>query len=219
MSHALLFDLDGTLIDSDHLHSLVFAELFAPLGHVVDRAFYSAHIQGRHNSAIFTEFMPNGDAQRLSEEKEALFRQRLGTAAPEMAGLSALLARAAAEGWRTAVVTNAPRANAEHMLAAIGHGTDFDALVIADECRAGKPDPAPYFAAMERLSVRAQDCIAFEDSRSGLAAARASGALTVGIRSSLDDAALVAAGAHHTIQDFTDPALEPLLARFNGVAA
>ena len=219
MSHALLFDLDGTLIESDGLHCQIFAELFAPLGITVDRAFYGAHIQGRHNADIFAEFMPDKDADTLSDAKEAMFRDRLGDAAPEMPGLGALLDLAAARGWRTAVVTNAPRVNAEHMLDAIGRRTAFEVLVTADGCRAGKPDPAPYLRAMELLSVAPQDCLAIEDSRSGLASARAAGAYTLGVRSSHDDASLRAAGAHVTIQDFNDPALAIALQRLNGVAA
>jgi HAD superfamily hydrolase (TIGR01509 family) len=219
MPHALLFDLDGTLIESDTLHREVFAEMFAPLGIVVDLAFYNANIQGRHNPDIFAEFMPAEDPHRLSDEKEARFRALLGTSVPEIPGLTALLDRAAASGWRTAVVTNAPPDNAEFMLAAIGKHGAFDTVVVAADCRASKPDPAPYIEAMARLRTRPEDCVAFEDSRAGLVAARGSGAYVVGLRSSLDDVTLRAAGAHLSITDFNDPALEPALARLKGVAA
>ena len=72
---------------------------------------------------------------------------------------------------------------------------------------------------MQQLDETPNTCIAFEDSASGMKAAAASGAYPVGVRSGLTDAALRDAGAAVTIQDFNDPALSDILARFEGVAA
>jgi beta-phosphoglucomutase len=132
-----------------------------------------------------------------------------------MPGLVDLLDRADAMGWLRAVVTNAPRDNAEAMLAAIGLRQRFETVIIGDECARGKPDPAPYLAGMQALGVGPDRCIAFEDSPSGITAAAASGALTVGVRSSLDDTALRRAGADASIADFADPILPGLLARLD----
>ena len=106
-----------------------------------------------------------------------------------------------------------PHALSEAKEAAIGLADRFATLIIGDECARGKPDPAPYIAAMKALQVAPERSIAFEDSPSGMRAAQASGALAIGIRSSLSDAALRSAGAAATIQDFKDPALPALLAR------
>lgn len=210
---ALLFDLDGTLIDTDHLHFAVFRDLLAEAGHALDRRHYLETIHGRMNADIFARLMPDADPDAMSDRKEAAFRDRLAGSVPAMAGAAELVAQARAEGWGLAVVTNAPRANAVAMLAAIGLAAAFDTLVIGEECRAGKPDPAPYATAMARLGVAPAACLAFEDSASGIRSARAAGAWTVGIRSAQDDATLRAAGAHSSIADFADPALKPLLAR------
>ncbi|MBS0122751.1 HAD family hydrolase [Thetidibacter halocola] len=218
MTKALLFDLDGTLLHSDPLHFAVFAEMFAERGRQIDEAFYLENVHGTHNLESFPHLFPGEDAQTLSDEKEARFRDRLGAGHPPMPGAATLLDRAEAEGWNVAVVTNAPRVNAEHMLRAIGLRERFEVLVIGDECRRGKPAPDPYLTAMATLGVAPGDAIAFEDSGSGLAAARASGAYTVGIRSSADDATLRRHGAHTSVADFTDPALDPILARLNGKA-
>ncbi|MCB1333032.1 MAG: HAD family phosphatase [Roseivivax sp.] len=215
MAKALLFDLDGTLLHSDPLHIAVFIELFAEHGQQIDKAYYLEHIHGTFNEITFGRHFPDQDALALADEKEARFRDRLGDSAEPMPGLTALLDRAAAENWRVAVVTNAPRVNAEAMLAAIGMTDRLPVVIIGDECAAGKPDPAPYLAAMDRLGVAPGDCIAFEDSPSGMTAARASGAYCVGLRSSLTEDKLCAAGAHVTIQDYTDPALPKILARLN----
>jgi HAD superfamily hydrolase (TIGR01509 family) len=210
---ALLFDLDGTLIDTDHLHFAVFRDLLAAAGQQIDKQYYLDHMHGQMNAAIFSRLMPDADPDEMSDRKEAAFRDLLAGSVPPMPGTEALLGFARARGWGLAVVTNAPRANAAAMLAAIGLSDAFDTLVIGEECSAGKPHPEPYATAMSRLDVAPGDCIAFEDSPSGIRSARAAGALTLGMRSSLDDAALRAAGAHASIADFNDPALTPLLAR------
>lgn len=213
---ALLFDLDGTLLASDPLHAQVFREIFAERGIEIDEAFYTDRIQGRQNLEIFGEFFPDTNAAIMGDRKEAIFRARLAESVDETAGLSALLERARGGGWKLAVVTNAPRANAHAMLAAIGHEASFDTLVIGDECARGKPDPEPYAEAMRRLGVAPAACLAFEDSRSGLASARAAGAHVLGLDSSLSAEALRAAGAHDVIHDFTDPLIERLLDRLEG---
>ncbi len=215
---ALLFDLDGTLLHTDPIHLAVFAELMAPRGVTVDQAFYTAHVQGRLNTDIFAEFLPGeADPQALSDAKEAEFRRRLPPHFPATPGLSALLDAAQAAGHGLAVVTNANRLNAEAMLAAIGERARFEVLVIGEECARGKPHPDPYAAAMQALGVAPGRCIAFEDSPAGIRSARAAGAFVVGLRSGQSDAELRAAGAGHTIADFTDPTLGPVLASLEGV--
>ncbi|GGH24025.1 haloacid dehalogenase superfamily, subfamily IA, variant 3 with third motif having DD or ED [Cribrihabitans marinus] len=220
MPRALLFDLDGTLLHSDPIHETVFEELWAARGLEAPEGFYMTHIHGRLNVDVFAEFLPDEpDPQGLSEWKEAQFRDRLPRPYPATPGAAALIGRAETEGWRMAVVTNAMRLNAEAMLQAIGLRGAFETIVIGEECSRAKPHPDPYLAAMRDLGVAPSDCVAFEDSPSGLRSAAASGAFTIGVRSGLDDAALRAAGARATIQDFNDPALPDLLERAEGVTA
>lgn len=217
---ALLFDLDGTMLNSDPIHMQVYKELWSARGMELDEAFYMANVHGRLNVEVYADFLPDEpDPQGLSEWKEAQFRDRLPRPYPPMPGVDTLVARAVAEDWPRAIVTNAMRLNAEAMLGAIGLRDAFDVIVIGEECPRGKPDPYPYQEAMRQLGVTPNQAIAFEDSPSGARAARGSGAYTVGIRSGLGDHALRQAGAHVTMQDFTDPALPDILARFTGVAA
>ncbi|WP_424967654.1 HAD family hydrolase [Dinoroseobacter sp. S375] len=219
MIQALLFDLDGTLLASDPLHARAFMDQFAAHGREIDEAFYNTRIHGRLNAEIFAEFFPSADGAAMAEEKEAAFRDLLGHDAPPMPGLLALLDRADRAGWAKAVVTNAPRVNAEFMLSSIGVAARFDTLVVSDECSAGKPDPAPYLEGLRRVGAQPDTALAFEDSPSGIRAAVAAGIPTLGLRSTLDDATLRAAGATATLADFTDPALGPLLDRQSGAAA
>jgi beta-phosphoglucomutase-like phosphatase (HAD superfamily) len=105
------------------------------------------------------------------------------------------------------------------MLAAIGFADRIGTLVIGEECARPKPDPLPYREAMARLGVTPARAIAFEDSPSGLRAARASGAHVVGLATGLPEARLLAAGAHRVIADFTDPALTGVLHSLKARAA
>ncbi len=210
---ALLFDLDGTLLPSDPLHYEVFAEMFRERGKTLTPEIYERRIHGHHNLDSFPVLFPGEDPQALSDDKEARFRRRLSHGTPPMPGAAALLDRADAQGWRLAVVTNAPRENGEYMLDAIGLRDRFELLVIGDECERAKPDPEPYIAAMRMLDVKPQDCIAFEDSPSGMRAAATCGAYPVGVRSGLTEDRLREAGAKATIADYEDPALDGILKR------
>ncbi len=206
---ALLFDLDGTLLDTDALHHGAFADILAERARTLSVEDYRTHIMGHPNQAILERFFPDeapGHAAIMAR-KDAMVMDRMGGALAPTPGIHALLDRAAAWGWGVAVVTNAPRAVAVRMLAATGLAPRLPTLVIGDECAAPKPDPAPYRTAMALLGAAPRDSVAFEDSLSGLAAAVASGAYTIGMTGALDAARLRGAGAHATVADFTDAGL------------
>ncbi|MBP7002275.1 HAD family phosphatase [Amaricoccus sp.] len=218
---ALLLDLDGTLVDSDHLHHAAFCDVLVEAGRApIPMADYKARIMGQPNAEIAGWLFP-GDPQGHArvDRKEALFRARLGARVEPVSGVAALLDWAGANGARTAVVTNAPRANALAMLAAAGLDGRLPELVVAEECVRPKPDPAPYVEAMRRLGATPSRSVAFEDSRSGIRAARAAGALTFGMTTGLAAAELLQAGAHHAIPDFTAPALAAALATLKATVA
>jgi HAD superfamily hydrolase (TIGR01509 family) len=207
MTGAFLFDLDGTLIETDDMHAAVFAEIGGRHGVQIDRARYDREIHGRLNQDIFGDLFPAEDPHAMADEKEARFRERLGDTAEPMPGLARLLDWAADRRLPMAIVTNAPRANADAMLAAIGLTGRFGTIIAAGDVPRGKPDPMPYAEAARRLGVDAGDAVVFEDSPSGVRSGAGAGATVVGIRSSLDDAGLRAAGAAFSIADYNDPAL------------
>jgi HAD superfamily hydrolase (TIGR01509 family) len=206
---ALLFDLDGTLVDTDHLHHAAFAGIVAQHGRELSWADYRDRIMGKPNVEIMAWLLPEAPERHaeIADRKEAAYRGMLAERIEPIAGVHALLDWAAAEGAGTALVTNAPRLNAEAVLAATGLDRRFETVVIGDECAAPKPDPAPYREAMRRLGVTPSRSIAFEDSRSGLRAARGAGAHVFGLSTALPAAELLQAGAHQVIPDFTDPSL------------
>lgn len=217
----LLFDLDGTLVVADHLHHAAFRAVLAEHGQALSFAEYKTRVMGVANDAIMRDFFPDLPVRRhreLADRKEALFRASATALAPAP-GTAALLDWADAHGVAMAVVTNAPRANAELMLAGAGIGGRFPVVVVADELAHGKPHPLPYQTALRLLGGHAGRAAAFEDSRAGIAAARAAGIFTFGLSTGLDAAALTEAGADVVIADFTSPALHAHLADRAGRAA
>jgi HAD superfamily hydrolase (TIGR01509 family) len=216
MGRALLFDIDGTLANTDPLHLKAFNQVLGPHGHAFDHARFSRELQGFANISIGERFLPNETIERraaILDEKEEVFRSLVAGQIEPLPGLMALLDRADDAGVPMVAVTNAPRLNAELLLSGLGITQRFKALVIGDELPYGKPHPLPYQEGLRFVGASAAASIAFEDSRSGVQSATAAGIPTIGIRTSLSDADLVAAGAVASASAFDDPALFERLAR------
>jgi HAD superfamily hydrolase (TIGR01509 family) len=211
---ALLFDIDGTLTDTDPLHIRAFNVMLAEFGMSITPEEYFRRVMGFTNAEIMRDFFPNmalSEHQRLAAFKEATFRDLAASGLHPTPGLGDLLDWADAEGIPMAAVTNAPAPNAELMLAGLGMRRRFRAVVLGDELARGKPDPMPYLVAGERLGVACADCVAFEDSRSGMRSASGAGTFAIGVLSSLPEAELVKAGARFGVKDFNDPRLRPTI--------
>lgn len=212
---ALLFDIDGTLADTDRLHLEAFNRVFAPFGHAFDRPTYTRELQGWTNAAIAEKFLgPLDAAQReaVMAEKEQMFRALAVSDLTPMPGLVDLIALAEARSIPFAAVTNAPRANAEMILSAIGVRERFKIVVVSEELAAGKPHPLPYLEGLRLLGARAEASLAFEDSRAGITSATAAGIATIAVLSSLAPADIAATGAVSAVTDYTDRALPAFLA-------
>jgi phosphoglycolate phosphatase len=207
---ALLFDIDGTLADTDALHLQAFNQVFGPRGHIFDHARSTRELQGFSNASIAERFLADESPKRqaaIMAEKEAAFRNLVSGQIQPLPGLMALLARADNADIPMVAVTNAPRLNAEMLLAGLGIEHRFKALVIGDELAHGKPHPMPYLEGLRAVSAAPERSLAFEDSRSGVQSASAAGIATIGIRTSLGHADMVAAGARITAKNFDDPEL------------
>jgi HAD superfamily hydrolase (TIGR01509 family) len=211
--NALLFDLDGTLADTDPTHYLTWQDMLRGYDLEIDPDFYKKHFSGRRNIEIFQELLPQlslAEGEQLSQAKEAAFRDRASHLLP-LPGLFNLLTWADEQDLRQAVVTNAPRENAEFMLQTLGLSDRFSTVVLGEELVRGKPDPLPYQVALEQLGVSAEQAVAFEDSPSGVRAAIAAGIPTVGIATTQTPELLYQLGVILVIADFTDARLQDIL--------
>jgi HAD superfamily hydrolase (TIGR01509 family) len=210
---ALLFDLDGTLAETDSLHLPTWVDVLEPYGVEVDEEFYKQSISGRTTSEIVRDLLPDlsdEENRSVGDAKEASFRKRASELEP-LPGLVDFAEQGRERGMRIALVTNAPEENVEAVLLALGLHDFFDAVVLADEVEAVKPDPAPYRAALEKTGTPAKEALAFEDSVSGIASSVAAGVPTVGITSSQDPERLLDAGAFMTAENFNDPQIRTLI--------
>jgi HAD superfamily hydrolase (TIGR01509 family) len=211
---ALLFDIDGTLADTDALHLDAFNQILGPRGHVFDHGRFTKELQGFSNASIAERFLAEETPARqaaILAEKEETFRRLVAGRIEPVPGLMTLLALADRADIPMVAVTNAPRLNAEMLLSGLGVMHRFKAVVIGDELPYGKPHPMPYLEGLRAVSAAAALSVAFEDSRSGIQSASAAGIATIGIRTSLAHADMVAAGAVMTARTFDDPELMKLV--------
>ena len=192
---AVLWDLDGTLVDSEECHWESWRETLSaeavPLTHDQFLASF-----GQRNDRILHGWLgENADPERvrrIGDAKEALYRQFV-----EARGLVALpgaaewIARLHDDGWRQAIASSAPRQNVQVMLRVLGLDRYFEALTAAEDVTLGKPDPQVFLKAASRLGVPASACIVVEDASAGVEAARRAGMRSIGVsRTALLDADL-----------------------------
>ncbi|MEL6764503.1 MAG: HAD hydrolase-like protein, partial [Cyanobacteria bacterium J06607_6] len=141
MLQAVFFDLDGTLANTDPIHLDVWRELLKPHNYEVDEVFFKQHISGRLNEHLIQELLPQlseAEGQELAIYKEARFRELAASKLGRMPGFTELFEGIKTQGLPTAVVTNAPRANAEFMLKVLDLETAFDLVIVAGELARSK---------------------------------------------------------------------------------
>jgi beta-phosphoglucomutase-like phosphatase (HAD superfamily) len=213
----LLFDLDGTLALTNAWHEVAWREALQEFGVSLSPEGYANEISGRSNVEIVGRLLPHLgpiEAERVWDSKEARFRDLAkGLIAP--VGLRELVAWALAERVRLGVVTNAPRANATHVIADLGLKTAFACVVAVEDVVHPKPDPEPYLLGAKRLGVAPNRCLAFEDSPSGVRAAVGAGMEVVGLLTGHEPQQLLEAGATRVARDFADESIRELMARWH----
>lgn len=209
MLAAILYDLDGTIVNTDPLHYQAWQELLRDYDLEIDTVFYKTHMSGRLNPAIVQELLPDLSpqaVQHFSDRKEARFRELAPELTP-LPGLCKLIAWADARELKQAVVTNAPRQNADYMLGVLNLQEKFAQVIVSEEIGIAKPDPAPYQYILNKFGLTPEQALAFEDSPSGIRAATGAGIPTVGIASTQAPRDLYHLGAILAIPDFTNSQL------------
>ena len=183
---ALIFDVDGTLAETEELHRQAFNHAFARHGldWQWDRAVYKdllrvtggkERIRAFHARLQVAPPLPDADIAALHRSKTAHYAELIETGCcPLRPGVADLLTAAKARGQRLAIATTTSHGNIDALLSrALGKrwAADFDAIAAGDDVRHKKPAPDVYFEILARLKLNASDCVAIEDSANGLTAA------------------------------------------------
>jgi HAD superfamily hydrolase (TIGR01509 family) len=182
---AVLWDLDGTLVDSEEFHWQAWRDILAPEGLSISYEQFLASF-GRKNDPIMREWLGSGytpeRSAQLADTKEAEYRRLVAAhGLTPLPGARDWLTRLHEAGWKQAIVTSAPRANAEVMLRALDVDPVFETVVTAEDVTAGKPDPEVFLTGARRLGVPPSRAIVVEDAAMGIEGARRAGIKCVGV--------------------------------------
>ena len=179
---AVLFDLDGVIVDTEGQYSLFWKQIGEE--YMPGMPDFALAIKGRTLTQIYDTYFPDAADRAAITERLNAFERQMDF--PYIAGAREFLEALQAQGVPTAIVTSS---NCDKMACLYARHPEIKNLVTAvltaEDARRSKPAPDCYLAAAERLGADISNCIVFEDSPSGLAAGRASGAFVIGVCTSL----------------------------------
>ncbi len=214
MAKAVLWDLDGTLVDSSDHHWQAWRDTLEANGIVITHGDFVSTFGWRNDDILSrwlgSDYRPD-TADRIAIDKEERFRllvrSRGITALP---GAAEWIRRLNLEGWRQAIASSAPRANVQEILGSLALAKTFDVLVAAEDVQRGKPDPEVFLKAASLLNVPPSHSIVVEDAATGIEAARRAGMQSIGVtaRGSLPASLSVA-----SLLDLPPDAFDRLLAK------
>jgi beta-phosphoglucomutase family hydrolase len=195
MTKAVLWDLDGVLVDTAPFHFQAWQELFQSLG----KGFAEADFRrtfGLRNDAILGDILGEltpVEVERLAQKKEELYRKKIEGKVTAIPGAVGLLRRLQQRGMKSAIVSSTTRENVRVVLSSLGLEGVFEAVVAEEDAPKGKPDPQGFLVAAERLGVAVGECVVIEDASGGVEAAKRAGMRCIGVTTSRPREGLAAA--------------------------
>ena len=181
---AVIFDMDGLMVDTEPLYWAVAREMGRARGKAVpDELLRRMMGRSRHESmAVYREALGLPESvESLLEERESAMLLRYARGVAPMPGLHELLSYLKARGVRCAVCTSSPRRFTDVLLPAIGVADAFEVVQTGDEVTRGKPDPEIYLRCLGRLGVGGDDAVVLEDSEAGCRAGHAAGCRVIAV--------------------------------------
>jgi beta-phosphoglucomutase len=198
---AVIWDVDGTLVDTAELHFQAWLALTRQLGKPFSRAEFAATFGLRNADIIpqlFGKQFTEQEVAELGERKEELYRAAARThSVTLLPGALALLESLHAAGFEQAIGSSAPRSNLDLILRLTHIERFFQAIVSVEDFQRGKPDPQVFQVAAAKLAEASDHCLVLEDAVAGVQAAKAAGMKCIAVRCGghHSEAALVQAGA------------------------
>lgn len=206
----VIFDMDGVLVDSHSVHRKAWRTFFQTLGREVSDCELEFILDGRKRTDILRHFLGNcsdPDLEEFGRRKDCIFRQMRPDVAA-IRGAHQMVRGLYHDGVVLALATSASSARARSTLADLGLLNCFQEIVTGEDVQLGKPDPAIYRLAGERIGIPEDNLLAVEDAISGIQAAVGAGLCCLGVASHQTRESLIAAGAACVVPDFE--ALTPL---------
>ncbi len=203
---ALIFDMDGVLVDSEPLHKRAKEEAFRQFGITLPESVYDS-FKGRPDTTIMGEVLrQRGGSPEMLTELLRLKHQIFESIEHEMRAVPGAVDFVLWAGgrYRIALASSATPRNRAVALEELGVSHLFETVVDSSCFERPKPDPEVFFVAIRGLGLTAADCWVIEDSLNGVKAARAAGCVAAAITTTFDTAALIAAGADLVVDSFAE---------------
>jgi len=186
---AFIFDMDGTIVDNMLVHNQTWQTVLADEGVQIDIDEFNRQTTGKKTPEILRLYLgekaTGAEIARISEKKEAIYRQVFRPYLRAIAGLPGFLEQTRRLHIPVGLATSAGKVNIEYILSGTGLKAYFDVLVSGEEVTLGKPDPEIFLIAARRLGISPQHCLVFEDSLLGIEAACRAGMLSIAITTSI----------------------------------
>jgi len=204
MFRGAIFDFDGVIVDSHPVHLRAWKRFLDSVGRAASGEELQFVLDGRTRGDILRHFLGELDTEKMAEygrRKEQFFRDETADVRP-IKGVPRFLENLEEAQLALGIASSGSRARVDFLLDQLNLKKHFGVVVTGDEVKQGKPHPAVFLKAAERLRTDPCDLIAFEDAVSGIKAAKSAGMTCVGIAPSDRASILVDAGANHVVPDF-----------------
>jgi beta-phosphoglucomutase family hydrolase len=213
LPRAVIWDVDGTLIDSGALHFESWQEILRAEAYEMTHERFHATFGERNDTVLRTFLGPDlsaNDIARISLAKEAHYRDLLRSRGIQpLPGVRRWLDALKSAGWKQAIASSAPLLNITAIVEALDLADYFDAVASGDDVHRGKPDPETFLLAARRLDVEPRRCVVIEDAPVGIEGARRAGMHSVGVL--FAHASLAADIVTRSLEELSPTALEHLV--------
>lgn len=195
MITTIIFDMNGVIIDDEHIHELAFRETVRPYGIQLNHSDYLVCCAGKTDRAGYEQiahtFGKDLPIDNLLREKSQQYLELFPTNKKSYPGVIKLI-HSLASHYQLALTSSSSRAEVDLITREFGISSLFQLTISGNDVQHGKPDPEPYLLTISKLGISPKDCLVIEDSRSGVHSAKAAGCYCVGITTT---------HSHHDLRD------------------
>jgi beta-phosphoglucomutase family hydrolase len=203
---AVIFDMNGTMIDDMGFHKKAWREYFKSIGVELTDEDFKWKISGANNAKIFENILGHKltpeEVKKYGNEKEAFYRKIYAPYIKEVPGLKDLINIFKSKNLKVAIATTAIEPNRKFVLDALGLENEFDVILGDEQVTNGKPNPEIYLETAKKLEVDVSKCSVFEDTTPGVEAGKNAGMKVVGVLTTHTKEDLK--DADYLIKDFTE---------------